>query len=432
MTIIEVHINFSGYLREDGVVITSAYPILPFLYEKNGKYQLTKDSQFHGFLYDHENTKFQVLAIDIEFNEELDIKLITEFCNKTDQCGVEYHLGWNQSYTSSIPSTDYYGLTSVALIQTDINMKIIQLKKKISNIKNQLVTMITPFEKKYQLNYPKFLSINEVRRMEGNEKIVVLEEHYIKPGFIGGPLFFNNKFIGFLLPNLGQIILGKFKLLEYHSLLELGYLLYPIVMINEDNNNNNNNNNNNKLINNSITECICPIYLTSYYCWGTGVLIQFEKDIYCLTNQHLFDSLVKKETILTNEVIQNQVKIQIQNQWYNNWKLIYYNPSSSIDIIILKFDSTIDIKLIDWLGFINIDKVYTGDKVVSMGYSEVNPIIKNDKDQLKIENGVINSIIKMDNRNIMYVTNCKINCGGSGGGLFNQNGQLLGLITKST
>ena len=139
---------------------------------------------------------------------------------------------------------------------------------------------------------------------------------------------------------------------------------------------------------------------------GSGVI--FSSDGYIVTNEHVIDGLVDEDTI--------EVKIY-SGQTYSA-KVIGYDTKT--DLAVLKIDAD----NLPYASFADSSQLMLGQDVIAIG----NPLGLG----ISCSNGIVSALEKEISINSVYMTviqtNAAVNAGNSGGGLFDINGSLVGIV----
>ena len=139
---------------------------------------------------------------------------------------------------------------------------------------------------------------------------------------------------------------------------------------------------------------------------GSGVI--FSSDGYIVTNEHVIDGLTDESTI--------QVKLYTGETV--GAKLIGYDART--DLAVLKIDK----KGLPYASFVDSDQLMLGQDVIAIG----NPLGLG----ISCSNGIVSALEKEIYINNVYMsviqTNAAVNEGNSGGGLFDINGDLVGIV----
>jgi S1-C subfamily serine protease len=142
---------------------------------------------------------------------------------------------------------------------------------------------------------------------------------------------------------------------------------------------------------------------------GTGFL--FSSKDYIITNWHVVKGASSIEVKFPNgEVIKAKVLAK----------------DSQNDIAVLKLSQSPSTQIPD-LNFGDSSKVRPGDKVFTIGYPASSILGKNQK----ITDGIVSSITGIEDDPTMFQTTVPIQPGNSGGPLFNESGEVIGITTAS-
>ena len=139
---------------------------------------------------------------------------------------------------------------------------------------------------------------------------------------------------------------------------------------------------------------------------GSGVI--FSDDGYIVTNQHVIDGLISEDTL----------QVRIYSGEVYQAKLIGYDART--DLAVLKIDA----EGLPYASFVDSSKLALGQDVIAIG----NPLGLG----ISCSNGIISALEKEIYVNNVYMsviqTNAAVNAGNSGGGLFDINGDLIGIV----
>jgi serine protease Do len=139
---------------------------------------------------------------------------------------------------------------------------------------------------------------------------------------------------------------------------------------------------------------------------GSGVI--FSSDGYIVTNEHVIDGLVSEDTI----------EVKIYNGQTYGARVIGYD--SKTDLAVLKIDADD----LPYASFADSSQLMLGQDVIAIG----NPLGLG----ISCSNGIISALEKEIFINNVYMTviqtNAAVNAGNSGGGLFDINGNLVGIV----
>ena len=139
---------------------------------------------------------------------------------------------------------------------------------------------------------------------------------------------------------------------------------------------------------------------------GSGVI--FSSDGYIVTNEHVIDGLVDEETL----------KVKIYDGMTYPAKVIGYDTKT--DLAVLKIDATD----LPYASFADSSQLMLGQDAIAIG----NPLGLG----ISCSNGIVSALEKEIYINNVYMTviqtNAAVNAGNSGGGLFDINGNLIGIV----
>ena len=139
---------------------------------------------------------------------------------------------------------------------------------------------------------------------------------------------------------------------------------------------------------------------------GSGVI--FSSDGYIITNEHVIDGLVDEDTI----------RVTIFNGDTYSAKVVGYDAKT--DLAVLKIEET----GLPYVTFADSSQLVLGQDVIAIG----NPLGLG----ISCSNGIVSALEKEIYINNVYMTviqtNAAVNEGNSGGGLFDINGNLIGIV----
>ena len=139
---------------------------------------------------------------------------------------------------------------------------------------------------------------------------------------------------------------------------------------------------------------------------GSGVI--FSSDGYIVTNYHVIEGLVDEETL----------KVKIYTDETYTGKVIGYDARTDLAVI------KIDANDLPYAMFVDSDDLMLGEDVIAIG----NPLGLG----ISCSNGIVSALEKEIHVNGVYMnviqTNAAVNAGNSGGGLFDINGNLIGIV----
>lgn len=229
---------------------------------------------------------------------------------------------------------------------------------------------------------------------------------------------FKNILIIFLVALLGASI-GTFGIISINN---ANKPKNEPLTITEVNYNNKKENNYTKAINkafDTVVEINCTIettYQTGFFFFesgkqtsnvsGSGVIIS--EDGYIVTNNHVIEDVKAEEA----------VKVKLFNGETYNAKII--GADSRTDLAVLKIDAN----NLKYSSFIDSSELVMGEDVIAIG----NPLGLG----ISCSNGIISALEKEIYINDVYLTviqtNAAVNAGNSGGGLFDLNGNIVGIV----
>jgi len=139
---------------------------------------------------------------------------------------------------------------------------------------------------------------------------------------------------------------------------------------------------------------------------GSGVI--FSSDGYIITNEHVIDGIVDEESI----------QVKLYNGETYGAKLIGYDTRTDLAVLKIGADN------LPYTQFANSSTLMLGQDVIAIG----NPLGLG----ISCSNGIISALEKEIYVNDVYMTviqtNAAVNAGNSGGGLFDINGNLVGIV----
>lgn len=146
---------------------------------------------------------------------------------------------------------------------------------------------------------------------------------------------------------------------------------------------------------------------------GSGVVIGDGRTV--LTNWHVVSSVDKGSRVMVYANGNVQLPARIVGR------------SVGKDIAILSLDQPIGQP---WLELIRRNEVQVGENVYAMGYPAIASIAEKSlsQSQVTITRGIISRTMRLNNVEF-FQTDAAVNPGNSGGPLFNDKGQLVGLVT---
>ena len=147
-------------------------------------------------------------------------------------------------------------------------------------------------------------------------------------------------------------------------------------------------------------------YVTS----GAGSGVVYSKDGYIVTNNHVIDNA-------------SAIKVTLYNGETYDAYLVATDPQSDVAVIKIEADNLIPVK------FGSLDSASVGDLVIAIG----NPLGKLSGTATE---GIISALereIDIEGKQMTLVqTSASVNPGNSGGGLFDQYGELIGLVVAKS
>lgn len=170
---------------------------------------------------------------------------------------------------------------------------------------------------------------------------------------------------------------------------------------------------------NTVVEVTCTVNTgnsDSYYFFGSGSStatsagsgVIFSSDGYIVTNQHVIEGLTKDSTI----------NVKIYNGETYEAKVIGYDTRT--DLAVLKIEASD----LPFSSFVDSSKLMLGQDAIAIG----NPLGLG----ISVSNGIVSALEKEIYINNVYMTviqtNAAVNEGNSGGGLFDINGDLIGIV----
>jgi len=177
--------------------------------------------------------------------------------------------------------------------------------------------------------------------------------------------------------------------------------------------------------------------VTTYSSAGAGVIYKLDKnkgDAYIVTNYHV----VYDKSSNTSDKISDDIKLYLYGQHYEEKAVTaeYVGGSMNYDIAVLKVENSEVIKNSDVLAvtLINSDLIAAGTLAVAIGNPEsggiavTSGIISVDSEYVDVASPKGSGAIEM---RVMRV-DTPINHGNSGGGLFDANGRLIGIVNAKT
>lgn len=168
---------------------------------------------------------------------------------------------------------------------------------------------------------------------------------------------------------------------------------------------------------NTVVEINCTVVTTANYFFfgnqeqysqasGSGVIIS--EDGYIVTNNHVVEGVADEES----------VKVKLYNGEIYTAKII--GTDSRTDIAVLKIDEN----NLPFSSFVDSSQLIMGEEVITIG----NPLGLG----ISCANGIISALEKEIYINNVYLTviqtNAAVNAGNSGGGLFDLEGNIVGIV----
>lgn len=175
---------------------------------------------------------------------------------------------------------------------------------------------------------------------------------------------------------------------------------------------------------NTVVEINCTIettYSSNYFFFGggtqqsqasgSGVIIS--EDGYIVTNNHVVENAISAE---------DAVKVKLYTGEIYNAKII--GTDARTDLAVLKIDAD----NLDFSIFVDSSTLVMGEDVIAIG----NPLGLG----ISCSNGIISALEKEIYINNVYLTvlqtNAAVNAGNSGGGLFDLNGNIVGIVNAKS
>lgn len=170
---------------------------------------------------------------------------------------------------------------------------------------------------------------------------------------------------------------------------------------------------------NTVVEIQCAVqttYSSNFFFFGGGTQIQtasgsgviISEDGYIVTNNHVVEGAYGEDA----------VKVKLYNGEIYTAKII--GTDSRTDIAVLKIDE----KNLSFSSFVDSSKLLMGEDVIAIG----NPLGLG----ISCSNGIISALEKEIYINNVYLTviqtNAAVNAGNSGGGLFDLEGNIVGIV----
>ncbi|MBE5748657.1 MAG: trypsin-like serine protease [Clostridiales bacterium] len=173
----------------------------------------------------------------------------------------------------------------------------------------------------------------------------------------------------------------------------------------------------------SAVSIVCPVYNGTVS--GAGVILSVDKtkgDAYIVTNYHV----VYYNKILT------EIYVYIYGQEYGDYKIpaTYVGGSASYDVAVLKVSGSDVIKNSNVVpAKVDVNQVYAGETVVAVGNPD-GAGISATKGIVSVDCEEINLTLADNTAGTMTVMriDAAVNGGNSGGGLYDKNGNLVGIV----
>ena len=147
-------------------------------------------------------------------------------------------------------------------------------------------------------------------------------------------------------------------------------------------------------------------YGQEYEVAGAGSGVIYTKDGYIITNYHVANDNTKSITVTLYDGTKYEGKYIYGDQY--------------VDLAVIKIEKDD----CDYASFGNYDDVHIGDMVLAIG----NPLGYG----ITVTDGIVSALdkaITIENTTMVLLqTSAEINSGNSGGGLFNMNGELIGIV----
>ncbi|MDE7216324.1 MAG: S1C family serine protease [Clostridia bacterium] len=160
---------------------------------------------------------------------------------------------------------------------------------------------------------------------------------------------------------------------------------------------------------------------------------------YIITNYHVVYSSIATDKTATDGII-NDIDVYIYGAEYVDYKIDaeYVGGSQTYDIAVLKIEDSQIIKDSDVMAVevADSDEVIVGSKALVVGnaagegISVTQGIVSVDSEQITVSDGSSSNATTTSHR-VMRV-DAAVNSGNSGGGLFNAQGELIGIVNAKT
>ena len=169
------------------------------------------------------------------------------------------------------------------------------------------------------------------------------------------------------------------------------------------------------------------------YSAGSGVIFKIDEakgKAFIVTNYHV----VYESTCNTSNKISNDIKVYLYGAEYSDYaiKAEYIGGSASYDLAVIAIDSSaLNRGAYSAADIANSNNVLVGDTAIAIGNPEgagisaTSGIVSVDSEHITVEitNGVELRVMRIDT---------PVNPGNSGGGLFDKNGNLIGIVNAKT
>ena len=175
---------------------------------------------------------------------------------------------------------------------------------------------------------------------------------------------------------------------------------------------------------------------------GTGVIYSVDKtagDAYIITNYHVVYNSSATDKTATDGII-NDIDVYLYGGEYVDYKIDaqYVGGSQTYDIAVLKIKDSQTIKDSDVMAasVADSDEVIVGSKALVVGNAAGNGIsvtqgiVSVDSEQITVGDGTGSNAATSTHR-VMRI-DAAVNSGNSGGGLFNAQGELIGIVNAKT
>ena len=174
---------------------------------------------------------------------------------------------------------------------------------------------------------------------------------------------------------------------------------------------------------NTVVEITCTVetsYSSSFFFFGGGTQIAtmsgsgviISDDGYIVTNNHVVEGVKNEDSI----------KVKLYTGDIYDAKIIGCDVRTDLAVIKIEENN------LPYSSFVNSDDLYMGEEVIAIG----NPLGLG----ISCSNGIISALEKEIYINNVYLTvlqtNAAVNQGNSGGGLFDLNGNIVGIVNAKT